>query len=112
MSSFDAVSGAKHFLATAGAGPSKRQKNDICRRFNSASGCPDGNCPFAHVCNAVKPDGTVCRGTSHNSLNHRFDKPVSFKKAAALFKGGDKKKGNKGKGAKGGKGGKGGKGAK
>ena len=112
MSSFDAVFGAKHFLANAGAGPAKRQKNDICRRFNYAGGCPDQNCPFSHVCNFTRPDGSICRGTSHNSLNHRSDKPVSFKKAAALFKGGDKKKGNKGKGSKGGKGGKGGKGAK
>jgi len=111
MSGFDAVQGAKNFLANAGSAPPKRQKTELCKFFNSEGGCRNSNCSQVHACNVLRPNGTPCGGTNHNRLSHH-EKPVPFKKIAAHFKGGDKKKGNKGKGAKGGKGGKGGKGAK
>ena len=46
----------------------------FCGAFNGAKGCTrqDKHCPqqAKHQCNVIKPDGDICRSTSHGAAGH------------------------------------------
>ena len=47
-----------------------KEKKELCRSYNSPTGCHYTNCKYQHGCNRMTTSRTYCRKTDHNADTH------------------------------------------